>query len=59
MGIIKDIGSAFFKSAPSIVGGVVGHFAGLSKSEQQQNAFNAQQAEVNRQFQDGTGTDFP
>ncbi len=53
MGILKNIGSAFINSAPSIVGGVVGHFTGLSKSEQQQNAFNAQQAEVNRQFQAG------
>lgn len=53
MGIIKDIGSAFINSAPSIVGGVVGHFTGLSKSEKQQNAFNSQQAEVNRQFQAG------
>lgn len=53
MGILKDLGNAFLKSAPGIVGGVVGHFTGLSKSEQQQNAFNAQQAEVNRQFQAG------
>lgn len=53
MGILKDLGSAFINSAPGIVGGVVGHFTGLSKSEQQQNAFNAQQAEVNRQFQAG------
>lgn len=51
MGILKDIGNAFINSAPGIVGGVVGHFTGLSKSEQQQNAFNAQQADVNRQFQ--------
>ena len=53
MGIIKDIGSAFLNSAPGILGGVVGHFAGLSKSEQQNNAFNAQQAQLNRDFTAG------
>ncbi len=53
MGILKDIGNAFFNSAPGIIGGVVGHFAGLSKSEQQNNAFNAQQAQENRDFTAG------
>ncbi len=53
MGFLKNLGNAFINSAPGILGGVVGHFAGLSKSEQQMNAFNAQQAEVNRQFQAG------
>lgn len=53
MGILKDIGSAFINSAPSVVGGLVGHFTGLSKSEKQMNAFNAQQAQENRDFTAG------
>ncbi len=53
MGILKDLGSAFLNSAPSIVGGVAGHFTGLSKSEKQMNAFNAQQAQENRDFTAG------
>lgn len=53
MGILKDLGSAFINSAPSIFGGVVGHFTGLSQSEKQMNAFNAQQAQENRDFTAG------
>ncbi len=43
--------NAFTGSAPSMVGGVVGHFTGLSKSEKQQNEFNSAEAEKNRAFQ--------
>lgn len=51
MGFFKNLINAFTGSAPSMVGGVVGHFTGLSKSEKQQNEFNAEQAEINRAFQ--------
>lgn len=51
MGFFKNLINAFTGSAPSMVSGVVGHYAGLSKSEKQQNEFNAEQAEINRAFQ--------
>lgn len=46
-GKIKD---AFANSIGNAVGGFVGHFTGLGKSEKQQNAFNANEAEKARVF---------
>ena len=51
MGFFKNLLDAFTGAAPSMVGGVVGHFTGLSKSEKQQNEFNSSEAEKNRAFQ--------
>lgn len=51
MGILKNIFQAFTGNMPSMASGIVGHYIGLSKSEQQQNAFNASEAEKNRQYQ--------
>lgn len=36
----------------SVASAIVGHNAGLSKSEKQQNAFNAEQAQTNRDWQE-------
>lgn len=47
MGWLQDVGSALFSGAS----GLIGHFMPLSKSEKQQNQFNAQQAQLNRDWQ--------
>lgn len=46
-GKFKD---AFANSVGNAVGGLVGHFTGLGKSEKQQNAFNANEADKAREF---------
>ncbi len=51
---LKNTGKSLVAGAVSgLTGGIgtlIGHKAGLSKSERQQNEFNAQQAELSRQF---------
>lgn len=49
---LSSVGSAFASSVPSAVSGLLGHFTGLGRAEKQQNAFNAQQAQLNREFQE-------
>ncbi len=49
---LSSVGSAFASSVPSAVSGFIGHFTGLGKAEKQQNAFNANQAQLNRDFQE-------
>lgn len=47
MGIISKMADAFAGG----ISGLIGHNIGLSKSERQQNEFNAQQAQLNRDWQ--------
>lgn len=46
-----DVGN-FLGSLGGAASAIVGHHTGLSKSEKQQNAFNAEQAQINRDWQE-------
>ena len=52
MGLLGKIGDALLGGIPNMVSGVIGAGAGLLQAKQERK-FNAEQAELNRQFQTG------
>lgn len=46
-----DVGN-FLGNLGGVASSIIGHNVGLSRSEKQQNAFNAEQAQINRDWQE-------